>query len=201
MPEDRGQPHYGSETLDGLIGGVLIPLPPPSPGLERAYGMVRYEPTPVSVILEIYDRVHLPKDDVFYDLGSGLGKVVMLVNLLAQIPCVGIEYEPAYYEYALQRAAELDLTGVKFINADAQYVDFLDGSVFFLFNPFGGEIFNSVLDNLRQAAEQHPITICSYGACTPPLAELPWLHVADPGTVDEVCLAIFQSNLHRGNDD
>ncbi|MBL7162386.1 MAG: hypothetical protein ISS57_07250 [Anaerolineales bacterium] len=195
-PEDRGQPHYGYENLDGLIEGTLFPQPHSEPTLERIYGMVRYEPTPVSVILELFDQVQFSEDDVFYDLGSGLGKVVMLVHLLAGIPCVGVEFEPAYYDYAAQRAAELGLTGTKFTNADAREVDFSDGTVFFLFNPFGGEIFTTVFAKLEKEAQARQITICSYGACTPPLAELPWLQVADPGTVDEVCLAIFRSRPH-----
>ncbi len=194
-PENQGQPHYGFENLDSLIEGVLIPLPHPEPTSERAYGMVRYEPTPVSVILELFDQVRFSKDDVFYDLGSGLGKVVLLVHLLAGIPCIGVEYEPAYCKYAAQRAAMLGLSGAIFINADARDVDYSKGTVFFLFNPFGGEIFNAVFAKLKEEAQSRQITICSYGAGTLPLADLPWLQVADLGTVDEVCLAIFRSKL------
>ena len=192
--ENHGQPHYGYENLDVLIEGVLMPLPHPDPRLERAYGMVRYEPTPVSVILEMFDQAHFSSDDVFCDLGSGLGKVVMLVHLLAKIPCLGAEFEPAYCSYAAQRAAELGLTGATFINADVRDVDFSTGTIFYLFNPFGGEIFNAVFTRLEKEAQTRPITICSYGAATPPLNDLPWLQVADPETVNEVCLAIFRCN-------
>ncbi len=194
-PENGGQPHYGYENLDVLIEGVLMPMPHPEPTLARTYGMARYEPTPVSVMLEMYDQVQFSEGDVFYDLGAGLGKVVMLVRLLAGVPCIGVEFEPAYCEYAGQRAADLGLSGVKFINSDARDVDYSDGTIFFLFNPFGGDIFRDVMENLHQVAQHHAITICSYGAATPPLAELTWLQVDDPGTVDEVCLAIFRSNL------
>ena len=193
--KDTGQPHYGYENLDVLLEGVLMPLPHPDPTLDRSYGMVRYEPTPVSVILELFDLVPFLRRDVFFDLGSGLGKVVMLLHLLAQIPCIGVEFEPAYYGYAVSRAAQLGLTGARFINADAREVDYSRGTVFYLFNPFGGEIFGTVLTKLEEEAQTRQITICSYGACTPILNGLPWLEVADPGTIDEVCLAIFKSNL------
>jgi hypothetical protein len=192
-PENHGQPHYGYENLDVLIEGVLMPLPHPEPTAARAYGMVRYEPTPVSVILELYDQILSTSADVFCDLGSGLGKVVMLLHLLAQIPCIGVEFEPAYYRYALQRGVQLGLSGARFINADACDADVSAATVFYLFNPFGGQIFNRVLSRLEAEARKRPITICSYGAGTPPLNELSWLQVADPGTVDEVCLAIFKS--------
>lgn len=119
----------------------------------------------------------------------------MLMHLLAGIPCIGVEFEPVYYGYAVQRAANLGFTVAKFINADAREVDYSKGTVFFLFNPFGGEIFNTVFARLEKEAQTRQITICSYGAGTPPIDELPWLEVADPGTVDEVCLAIFRSNF------
>jgi len=193
--ENHGQPHYGYENLDVLIEGVLMPLPHPDPTSERAYGMVRYEPTPVSVILELFDLIPFSRRDIFFDLGSGLGKVVMLLHLLAQVPCIGVEFEPAYYGYAVSRAAQLGLTGARFINADAREVDYSMGTVFYLFNPFGGEIFGSVLTKFEEEAHARQITICSYGACTPILNGLPWLEVADAGTIDEVCLAIFKSTL------
>ncbi|MBC8503516.1 MAG: hypothetical protein ISR58_21510 [Anaerolineales bacterium] len=195
-PENQGQPHYGYENLDSLIEGVLIPLPHPEPKAEREYGMVRYEPTPVSVILELNDQVQFSRQDVFYDLGSGLGKVIMLVHLLTGVPCIGVEFEPAFYRYAVQRAASLGLTGAKFINTDAREVDYSKGTLFFLFNPFGGRIFNTVVARLEEVAQTRPITICSYGAGTPRLSEIPWLEVADPGTIDEVCLAIFRSTIN-----
>jgi hypothetical protein len=119
----------------------------------------------------------------------------MLVHLLAGVPCIGVEFDPAYYQYAVQCAENLNLTGAKFINTDAREVEYTEGTVFYLFNPFGGEIFNTVLGKLNKVALDHPITICSYGACTPPLDELSWLGVSDPGTVDDVCLAIFRSNF------
>lgn len=192
-PKDAGHPHYGYENLDVLIEGVLMPLPHPEPTQERAYGMVRYEPTPVSVILELFDLVPFSRGDVFFDLGSGLGKVVMLLHLLAQTPCVGVEFEPAYYGYAVQRTAQLGLTGARFINADAREVYYSSGTMFYLFNPFGGKIFGGVVAKLKEEARTRQIMICSYGACTPILNGLPWLEVADSGTVDEVCLAIFKS--------
>jgi hypothetical protein len=38
---------------------------------------------------------NLCRDDVFHDLGSGLGHVVMLVALLSGAPAIGVEVEPA----------------------------------------------------------------------------------------------------------
>jgi len=192
-PNKSGQIHYGYENLDGLLEGLLTPQPLPKPTLDRTYGMVRYEPTPSSVILELVDQIEFSKDDVFFDLGSGLGKVVALVSLLAGVPCVGVEIEPSYCDYAAQRAADLGLKYVQYINDDAQKHNYENGTIFFLFNPFGGKIFDTVLENLHLESSKRQITICSYGSCTAPIVELPWLQITDIECNHEFKLAIFIS--------
>jgi ubiquinone/menaquinone biosynthesis C-methylase UbiE len=122
-----------------------------------------------------------------------LGLVTGLVHLLAGVRCVGVEYQTSYCEYASQRAEELRLKNITFINADARDVDYADGTVFFLFNPFGGEIFDTVTEKIHRVAQIRNITICSYGPSTPELANLPWLKVRDQNTLDEFRLAIFSS--------
>jgi predicted amidohydrolase len=188
-----GQPHYGYEDLDGLVAGVFVTKPVPEETLERQPGMIRYQPTPTSVILEIIDQVGFSSDDVFYDLGSGLGQVIGVVNILTGVRCVGVEYQPAYYAYATQVAGELGLTNVVFINADAQDLNFSDGTVFYMFNPFGGRIFDRVMGKLYVEAQKRKITICSYGSCTEPISEFPWLDVLDPDTIHDFKLAVFRS--------
>jgi hypothetical protein len=188
-----GRPHYGYEDLDGLVAGVFLPKPAPDETLERQPGMVRYQPTPASVILELIDQVDFSPEDTFCDLGSGLGQVVGMVNLLSGVRCVGVEYQPAYFDYATKMAAKLGLKDITFINADAQDADFSDGTVFFMFNPFGGRIFDAVMDKLHSVAQTRVIRVCSYGSCTEPINQLPWLEIADPSTIHEFKLAVFVS--------
>jgi predicted RNA methylase len=155
--------------------------------------MVRYQRTPSSVILELVDLVHLSADDVFCDLGSGLGQVVGLVNLLTKAACVGVEYQSVYHHYAIEMVSALGLNNITFINADAQDVAYDSGTVFFLFNPFGGRIFDTVFEKLRSQAKKRKITICSYGSSTEPISELSWLEIQDPDTIHDFKLAIFNS--------
>jgi predicted amidohydrolase len=198
-PHNPGQPHYGYEDLDGLIAGVFLTQPAPEETLERQPGMIRYQPTPASVILELIDQVNFSADDVFYDLGSGLGQVVDLVNILTGVRCVGVEYQPAYCSYAAQMAEELGLRDVNFINTDARYVEYGEGTVFFMFNPFGGRIFDAVMGKLRTQAQKRTITICSYGSCTEPISELPWLDIFHSDTIHDFKLAVFRSKSFQSN--
>jgi predicted amidohydrolase len=196
--ERPGQPHYGYDNLDGLITGLFLAKPPPEETLERKPGMVRYQPTPASVVLELIDQVGFKTEDIFYDLGSGLGMVIGLVNLLTGVRSVGVEYQPAYWTYATQMVKDLNLKNISFINTDAQEVDYTGGTVFFMFNPFGGRIFDTVLDQLQAVSRRSAIRICSYGSCTEPISRLPWLEIQEPDTLHDFKLAIFRSKKHQG---
>ncbi|MCP4141421.1 MAG: hypothetical protein GY755_14250 [Chloroflexi bacterium] len=187
-----GEPHYGYENLDFLLNEILLPLPHPKTILQPEYGMVRYEPTPASVIVELTERITFTENDYFYDLGSGLGKITSLMHLLTGTRSMGVEYQPTFCTYAAQQANRLYLKDVKYLNADARYVDYTDATVFFFFNPFGGVIFDRVLERLRSEAEQREIIISSYGSSSQPLSELPWLEYIPPINSDENALAIFR---------
>ena len=192
-PDQRGQPDYEYNGLDELLENVIFLHPLPSESRERASGMIRYEATPARVILELVDSLRFNPGDVFVDLGSGLGLVTMLVNLLTGVPTVGIEYDPAYCFYAQTCAAELGLSKVSFINADVRKADLSLGTIFYLFTPFINEVFDAVLEKLHRLAKQRPIYVCSYGTCTFELAQLPWLQLRDPAMEHDFKLAIFSS--------
>jgi hypothetical protein len=187
-----GKPHHGYESLDFLLDEVLLPQPHPLASQPREYGMVRYEPTPASVILELTERISFSDDDLFCDLGSGLGKVTMLVHLLTEVRCVGVEYQPDFCTYARQQADRLNLRDLSYLNTDARHASLSDATIFFFFNPFGGVIFDTVLEGLRLEAQQREIRICSYGSSSQPLSELPWLEHIPPVSEEEMALAIFR---------
>lgn len=192
-PGEGGRPNYEYDGLDILLEEVIFPTPPPIESCQRAPDMIRYEATPARVVLEMIDSLRFTPEDIFYDLGSGMGLVVMLVNLLTGVRCVGIEYDPAYCAYARSRAQALNLKNVSFIQSDARDADLNAGTIFYLFTPFVNEIFDSVLERLRYTAIRHPIYICSYGTITYDLKKLPWLQIRDPAMEHDFELAIFTS--------
>ena len=166
--------HVGYDDLDALVNGLLSgPVPVPSRDLEA--GMVPYEATPARLVLELVDRLSLTPDDVFYDLGAGLGHVALLVHLLTRVQAVGIEIEPAFCEAARRTVRDLGVCGVQFIAVDAREADYSTGTIFYLFTPFTGVILSDVLERLREEGRQRALTLCTYGACTQRLAEQSWL--------------------------
>jgi Methyltransferase domain len=174
LPQDG----VGYDALDAFVTGILLPAPPPGETREREPEMVFYQPTPARIVLEMVDAARLTGDDGFYDVGSGLGLVSMLVALATDARVRGIDVEPAYCDYARSRAAELAVPA-EFVHADARQADYTDGTVFFLYTPFGGRMMLEVLHRLRMEARTRPIRIFAYGPCTATLSYQPWLHSDD----------------------
>lgn len=188
-----GQPHLGTDGLDVLVRGVLECEPVPPEAGVRTSEMVHLERTPARAVLELVDRAGLNERDHFFDLGSGLGQVVLLVHLLTGVTATGVEIEPAYSRYARQRAADLQVEGVTFVNEDARLTDLSSGACFFLFAPFTGAVLETVLDRLRIVAGHHPITIAAYGSCSRTIARHHWLQPQDDHFEDEFKLAFLRS--------
>ncbi len=151
-------------------------------------GCVPYLPADVATILQALDAAAVRADDVFVDIGAGLGRVVALARLCTGARCVGVEIQPSLARATRQRAHALRLDGIDVVEGDAaQRPNALaDGTVFFLYCPFGGDRLDRVLGRLRDLARTRPIRICCVGM--PPLRQ-PWLQPAAETSVD---LAVYR---------
>jgi len=191
-PASRG----GYDTLDLLVGRLLdAGIPPEEPG-ARAPERIDYQPTPARAVLSLIDRAHLGPDDVVYDLGSGLGQVVILVALLTRARAAGIELERAYCEYARRSARALNVPDVEFVQADAANAhdaSLASGTVYFMYTPFRGAPLRKVMERLRVEAAERPIRICTVGPCTADVASATWLAPAGPRQHGEHEVAVFRS--------
>jgi len=191
--DEQAQQEVGYDTLDVFTNGLFPNLAFPSETQEREPEMVFYQKTPARIIFELVAKAQFTSEDVLYDLGSGLGHVPILVNLLSGAITSGVEVEPAYCAYASACAADLNLPGVSFIQADARTADYSDGTVFFLYTPFEGRMLQEVLERLRAEAQNRRIRLFTYGPCTLHLAQQDWLRCVDPTAIDLYKLAAFRS--------
>ena len=103
------------------------------------------------------------KDDVVIDLGSGNGKLALIVatSTLAQV--IGIEYGHSYVEASRTTSAELGLKNVQFIEADVRDVDLSNGSIFYLYYPFHGAVALAIAEALGALATRRAITLYASG--------------------------------------
>ena len=176
------------DERDGWLDLVCdcVELPEDGP-LPR--GCVPYLPSAVATVLEAIERTSITPEDVFVDVGAGVGRAAMMVHLLTGARCVGLEIQGPLVEAARASVDALGLSGVRFVEGDAlEHVRQVgEGTVFFLYCPFGGDRLDRVLDDLATLARLRPIRLCTVGM--PPL-ERPWLEARPSTSVD---LAVYRS--------
>lgn len=153
--------------VDELLG--IEPPPPDAPDLPR--GAVPYLPCGVDEIVATVQEVPVGPGDELVDLGSGLGRVAVLVHLLSGARTRGIEIQAPLVDRARARCAALGLTAVSFVHGDAAGCE-LDGSIFFLYAPFNGDLLARVVRRLQDVARRRPIVVAAVALELP---DVPWL--------------------------
>lgn len=151
-------------TTEALI--FLGDLDPEALG-ESIESATHYEPTPVAEAEALLDLVPLsPERAAFVDLGSGMGRVVLLAARRAYRQIVGIEISPALHEVALENLARVDrerlrCKDVRLLRRDAARYALPAGNlVVYLYNPFRGPVLERVVTKL--AAERDGETVVIY---------------------------------------
>jgi len=191
--DSQPQDVIGYDSLDVFINGLLLINPIPTETKKREPDMVHYQQTPSRIIFELVEKANFTREDVFYDIGSGLGQVSVLINLLGEVAAKGIEFEPAYSNYARECASELNLSRVEFINVDARKADYSNGTVFFMYTPFKGKLLEDVLSKLESESQRRNIKLFTYGPCTPLVGRQSWLKRMDKNGSNHYKLGEFKS--------
>jgi SAM-dependent methyltransferase len=187
----RHTANHGYDVLDVFLNGLLRLDTIPQETRAREPEMVFYQPTPARVILELTEMTSISPADVFYDLGSGLGQVCILIHLLTGARTRGVEFETAYCDYARQSARQLNLPEIEFINSDARLANYSDGTIFFMYTPFKGAMMESVLQKIEIESLGRSIRVCAYGECVNQVSNQAWLSLVAQRGEHEDALAIF----------
>jgi SAM-dependent methyltransferase len=139
-------------TTEALI--FLGELDPENVGAGIEFA-THYEASPVDDAERLLDASPLaPERSTFVDVGSGMGRVVLLASRRPFRQIVGVEISPALHEIARDnrarfRAADVRCRDVRLVRADAAAFTFPRGDlVVYLYNPFRAEILEPVLDAL-----------------------------------------------------
>lgn len=127
----------------------------------------RYEPTPYDVIEQMFEYIQFSKDDVFVDLGCGKGRVVCLAATKNLKKVIGVEAREDMADVARQNLRNLKLkkTPLEIVQSDVATFDMSDGTVFFMYAPFGKNTQLKVMENIKNSIAVKPrnIRIVCYG--------------------------------------
>ncbi|MCA9550402.1 MAG: class I SAM-dependent methyltransferase [Myxococcales bacterium] len=167
---------------DPLVRRLLRVDRVPERVTDKPAGMVHYVASPLDAVLEICRWVG--PDDVFCDVGSGLGLVTMLVALITGAEARGVEYDPAYHAWAEARAAELGIPRLRYVQGDARYADYTGVTVLYFYDTFRGTLLEELFVRLQPLAEAGPLRIISRGHSNPVLEAVPWLKVVSRGVAE-----------------
>lgn len=100
--------------------------------------------TPLPIIRRAADWLRETRAASVIDIGSGAGKFCVAAALLTRCRFVGVEQRAALVRAADSLAATFEVDDrVSFIHGNLGTAASLDGSVYYLFNPFGGYDFGA----------------------------------------------------------
>jgi SAM-dependent methyltransferase len=101
----------------------------------------------------------------FVDVGSGMGRVVLMAARRPFKQVVGVEISPALHEVARENLAAFDpalrrCRDVRLVRADAAAYRFPAGNLaVYLYNPFRANVLKAVLDSLGAGRARSAVTL------------------------------------------
>jgi SAM-dependent methyltransferase len=117
-----------------------------------------YETIDYFLIHHFMKGLEVGPDDVVFDIGCGMGRVLCSFALRPLRGCVGIESDPELA--AIARGNALALRGrrapVDVRCEDAADADYSRGTVFWMFNPFGAKTLAAVLHRIGDSLRERP---------------------------------------------
>jgi hypothetical protein len=151
----------------------------PDDGLDLPRGCVPYIPCSVDALLRMVDDAGVEPDDVFVDIGSGIGRAAALTHLLSGASAIGIEVQSALVRAFRSLAKNWHAPRVSVVHGDAaELTGFIGiGTVFFLYCPFSGDRLEGVLLELESIAQTRQIRVCCVDM---PSIARPWLAPVSP---------------------
>ena len=183
----------GAGALDAWVDAAFGLGAVTGDGAELPRGCVPYLPCSSVLVLQAISVANIGPRDVFVDVGSGVGRVLALVNLLTGAQTLGVEIQAELVHAAQAFAMRLALSAVQTVHGDAiERIGALPHeTVYFLYCPFSGERLEGVLEVLRAVAEVRPIRVC---AVQLPSLTRDWLEPL-PGSGAE--LVVYRSRRPR----
>jgi len=157
--------YLGIETE--LSARASIPLDPAEPWKgqystrAKNHDNFRYGTIGYRNIRKILRLLQPGPEDVFYDIGCGMGRVLCLFAREPIRKCVGIEILDPLCEIARKNAAQLRgrKAPIEIICNDVTQADLSAGTIYFMFNPFGPETLRETFESIRRSIVQTPRTV------------------------------------------
>jgi SAM-dependent methyltransferase len=147
------------ELRDHLIEEILDIAYPPIDELSLPPGSMPYVPSGLDEILFAFGRAGLGPKTTLVDLGSGLGKVVLLAAFLTGADAYGIELDPHLVAHAEASALALGLERAHFLQGDIRSAELPDADAYYSFITLARP--EDVIERLAPVAAERVIRVFS----------------------------------------
>ena len=112
----------------------------------------------------ILQRYQITPEDVFVDLGSGMGRMVLEASRFPFKRVIGVELASELHGIAEENVRRMRRSAlcaqIELVNSDVVDYTFPDDVTFvYMFNPFQGAVFRHAIDNLLQSLDRNPRTV------------------------------------------
>ena len=150
--------HPHDEMWDRLLGVHTFGFKGAVGNSSDADWRGQYVPTTYRHLFQMLKHVKLDTNDVFVDLGSGLGRAVFAASHMGAKRAVGVEIDPDLCRNALETLGKsrLSTRNVAFVCTGAESYTFDDCTVLFIFNSFGVGTMRGVVENVEASIQRKP---------------------------------------------
>ncbi|WP_350288385.1 hypothetical protein [uncultured Croceitalea sp.] len=116
-----------------------------------------YEGTYVVQLRKLFNKLQIPKEKVFVDIGSGKGRVLLIAAEYGFKKIKGVELSSNLCEIAKKNLSvfiskKKYSSDIEVINKNALHYNFTDDEdIFFLYNPFGEQVLRQFIVNIKNS--------------------------------------------------
>lgn len=114
---------------------------------------LNYSPGMGYPLMDVLDNFVFQSSDAVFDFGCGKGGALLLFQRCGIQKIGGVEYDKPLYDILLDNFHKMNVSSENILNGDAALVKSeLDNyNYFFMYNPFLGETFRQVIDNVEES--------------------------------------------------
>ena len=148
---------YGVDTCQVIAPGGAAIDP------QSLHDAGRHEPVTVAYFERMLGSVNLPYHEfTFIDVGCGLGRALLLANKYQFKRIIGVEFDHAIHRHCVANVVKFQRKVHQHVETEVICSDATafrwpeEDSFVFLYNPFRGETFRKVIDNLAMSLSKTP---------------------------------------------
>lgn len=114
---------------------------------------LNYSPGMGYPLIDVLDNFVFHPDDAVFDFGCGKGGALLLFQRSGCSKIAGVEYDRPLYDTLLDNYGKMGVSCENIINGDAALIkkELDTCNYFFMYNPFEGETFRHVVDNMEES--------------------------------------------------